>query len=108
MIYQYAARLEITGSQYHIFPIVHVSKLKLVRHFPDRLEPQLVTEGSDRLAFDEALLPEDSGDAPLGEGEFEVERTSGPAGDHVTDVCIATFWCIRRAIKSRRGWMKQT
>ncbi|GMF46596.1 unnamed protein product [Phytophthora fragariaefolia] len=74
MIDRHAARLEIAGSEHHIFPIVHVSKLKLVRHFPDRPETQLVTEGSDRLNFDEGLLPEDSWDAPLGEGEFEVEK----------------------------------
>ncbi|GMF33271.1 unnamed protein product [Phytophthora fragariaefolia] len=60
MIDRYAARLEIAGSEYHIFPIVYVSKLKLVRHFPDRPETQLVTEASDRLDSDEALLPEDS------------------------------------------------
>ncbi|GMF22418.1 unnamed protein product [Phytophthora fragariaefolia] len=76
MIDRYAARLEIAGSEYHIFPIVHVSKLRLARHFPDRPETQLVTEGSDRLDFDEALLPEDSWDAPLGEGEFEVEKVA--------------------------------
>ncbi|GMF29830.1 unnamed protein product [Phytophthora fragariaefolia] len=74
MIDRYTARLEIAGSEYHIFPIVHVSKLRLLRHFPDRPETQLVTEGSDRQDFDEALLPEDNWDAPLGEGEFEVEK----------------------------------
>ncbi|GMF48926.1 unnamed protein product [Phytophthora fragariaefolia] len=74
IIDRHAARLEIAGSEYHIFPIVHVLKLKLVRHFPDRPEMLLVTAGSDRIDFDEALLPEDSWDAPLGECEFEVEK----------------------------------
>ncbi|GMF48941.1 unnamed protein product [Phytophthora fragariaefolia] len=74
MIDRYASRLKNAGSEYHIFPIVHVLKLRSVRHFPGRPETQLVTEGSNRLDFDEALLPEDSWDAPLGEGAFEVEK----------------------------------
>ncbi|GMF46058.1 unnamed protein product [Phytophthora fragariaefolia] len=69
MIDRYAARLEIAGSEYHIFPIVPMSKRKSV---PPATQP--VTEGSDCLDFDEALLPEASLDAPLGEGELEVER----------------------------------
>jgi hypothetical protein len=74
MINGYAARLEIAGSEYHIFPVVHVSKLKLVRMFPDRPDVATTIGESDRVDFDEALLPEDSWEGPLGEGEFEVER----------------------------------
>ena len=32
----HAARLEIAGTPYQGFPVVHVSKLKLARMFPDR------------------------------------------------------------------------
>uniref|UniRef100_H3H6A1 Integrase catalytic domain-containing protein n=1 Tax=Phytophthora ramorum TaxID=164328 RepID=H3H6A1_PHYRM len=74
MIGDHAARLEIAGSEYRIFPIVHVSKLKLVRRFPDRPDASLLVAKSDRLDFDEALLPEDSWETPLDEGEFEVEK----------------------------------
>uniref|UniRef100_H3H8G3 Integrase catalytic domain-containing protein n=1 Tax=Phytophthora ramorum TaxID=164328 RepID=H3H8G3_PHYRM len=73
MIGDHAARLEIAGSEYRIFPIVHVSKLKFVRRFPDRPDAPLLVAESDRLDFDEALLPEDSWETPLDEGEFEVE-----------------------------------
>jgi len=62
------------GSDYHIFPVVHVSKLKLVRTFPDRPDVSIPVDESDRVDFDEALLPEDSWEGPLGEDEFEVER----------------------------------
>ncbi|OWY94083.1 hypothetical protein PHMEG_00036289, partial [Phytophthora megakarya] len=33
---EYAVNLEIAGSAYNIFPIVHVAKIKPVREFPDR------------------------------------------------------------------------
>ncbi|POM76973.1 Hypothetical protein PHPALM_5727 [Phytophthora palmivora] len=33
---EHAVRLEIAGSGYHIFPMVHVNKLKLVKEYPDR------------------------------------------------------------------------
>ncbi|GMF41751.1 unnamed protein product [Phytophthora fragariaefolia] len=58
----------------HLFPIVDVSKLKLVRRFPDRPHVELVTDGVDRLDFDEALLPEDSWESALAEDELEVEQ----------------------------------
>ncbi|ETO64085.1 hypothetical protein F444_18333, partial [Phytophthora nicotianae P1976] len=72
----HAVRLEIAGSDYHVFSVVHVSKLKLVRRFPDRPNVRLMTQDRDRLDFDEGLLPEDSWDTELDEGEYEVERTS--------------------------------
>ncbi|OWZ02630.1 hypothetical protein PHMEG_00025776 [Phytophthora megakarya] len=84
LIGNHAARLKTAGSGYRIFPIVHLSKLKPVRTFPDR--PKVVlntedgdrvvlnTEDDDRVDFDEELLPDDSWDTPLDEDEFEVER----------------------------------
>jgi hypothetical protein len=74
IINDYAARLEIAGSEYHIFPVVHVSKLKFVRRFPDRPDTLITVDEPDRVDFDEALLPEDSWEGPLGEDEFEVKR----------------------------------
>ncbi|OWY93793.1 reverse transcriptase [Phytophthora megakarya] len=43
---EYAVKLEIAGSAYHIFPIVHVAKIKPVREFPDRpvLDPRSRSE----------------------------------------------------------------
>ncbi|KAE9338881.1 hypothetical protein PF008_g11843 [Phytophthora fragariae] len=70
----HAARLETAGTEYRLFPVVHVSKLKLVRQFPDRPGTELMVDEADRLDFDEALLPEDSWSTPLGEDEYEVER----------------------------------
>ncbi|GMF20123.1 unnamed protein product [Phytophthora fragariaefolia] len=74
MVADDAAIIEIAGSEYRLFPIVHVSKLKLVRRFPDRPHVERVTDGVDRLDFDEALLPEDSWESTLAEDEFEVEQ----------------------------------
>lgn len=59
-INDFTIKLEITGSGYHLFPIVHVSNLKLVKAFPDRPKIMLNVEGGDRLDLDEALLPENS------------------------------------------------
>ncbi|GMF31592.1 unnamed protein product [Phytophthora fragariaefolia] len=70
----HAVRREIAGTEYRQFPIVHTSKLKPVRNFPDRPEVPLVIEDQDRFDFDEALLPEASWDTSLAEGEYEVER----------------------------------
>ncbi|KAE8908347.1 hypothetical protein PF003_g7810 [Phytophthora fragariae] len=74
MVDDHAARLETAGTEYRLFPAVHVSKLKLVRQFPDRPGTELTVDEADRLDFDEALLPEDSWTTLLGEDEYEVER----------------------------------
>ncbi|OWZ15402.1 LOW QUALITY PROTEIN: reverse transcriptase [Phytophthora megakarya] len=57
---EYAVKLEIAGFAYNIFPVVHVSKIKPVREFPDRPVIRLTTQDQDRLDFDEALFPGDS------------------------------------------------
>jgi hypothetical protein len=77
LISNHAARLEIAGSEYSIFPIVHLSKLKLVRSFPDRPKVQLVDPKVDRFDFDEAILPVDSWETALDDDEYEVERIAG-------------------------------
>ncbi|OWY93930.1 reverse transcriptase [Phytophthora megakarya] len=65
---KYAVRLEGAGSTYSIFPVVHVSNIKLVKY----------SQGSeeDRVDFDEALLPEDSWIQDRDPDEYEVERIS--------------------------------
>ncbi|OWZ14642.1 LOW QUALITY PROTEIN: hypothetical protein PHMEG_00011840 [Phytophthora megakarya] len=40
-INEFSVKLEITRTGYQIFPVVHVSKLKLVKDFPDRLRVEL-------------------------------------------------------------------
>ncbi|OWZ00705.1 hypothetical protein PHMEG_00028049 [Phytophthora megakarya] len=74
LIGDHAARMETSGTEYSIFPVVHLSKLKLVKAFPDRTTCTLLIDEGARVDFDEALLPEDSWETPLGEDEFEVER----------------------------------
>ena len=56
----HAVKLDIAGTPYRLFPIVHVSKLKLVRVFPERPTGSLIVDEASRLDSDEALLLEDS------------------------------------------------
>ncbi|KAE9272304.1 hypothetical protein PR003_g30245 [Phytophthora rubi] len=65
---------ETAGTEYRLFPVVHISKLKLVRTFPDRPTARLLDERSERVDLDEALLPEDSWTRDLDEYEYEVEK----------------------------------
>ncbi|KAG2796867.1 hypothetical protein PC111_g21536 [Phytophthora cactorum] len=46
--------------EYRLFPTVHVSKLKLVKAYPDRPAATLANAGMDLVDFDESLLPEDN------------------------------------------------
>ncbi|POM59125.1 Hypothetical protein PHPALM_36136 [Phytophthora palmivora] len=46
---EHAVKLEIAGSGYHIFPMVHVNKLKLVKEYPDRPLMRLNVESQDHL-----------------------------------------------------------
>ena len=70
----HAVRLIIAGTPYKVFPVVHVSKLRLVRLFPYRPRERLRVNKADRVDFDEALLPEDSWIRDLVEDEFKMER----------------------------------
>ncbi|POM71031.1 Reverse transcriptase [Phytophthora palmivora] len=74
VIGDYAARLEVAGTGHRISPIVHLSKLKSVRTFPDRPKTMLTTDEADRVDFNEAFLPEDSWERPLDADEYEVEE----------------------------------
>ena len=49
---------------------MHISKLKLVRKFRDRPIARLQVEVTERLDFDGALIPEDSWEGNLAEGEY--------------------------------------
>ena len=56
----HAVKLDIAGTPYRLFPIVHVSNLKLVRVFPERPTGGLNVDEATRSDLDEALVPEDS------------------------------------------------
>ncbi|ETL24393.1 hypothetical protein L916_21593 [Phytophthora nicotianae] len=71
---RHAVRLETAGTEYQLFPIVHVSKLKLVKSYPERPTSTPTNREADRVDFDEGLLPEDSWERELEEDEYEVER----------------------------------
>ena len=53
----HAARLEIEVTPYQVFLVVYMSKLKVVRLFPDRPMERLRVSEADRVDFDESLLP---------------------------------------------------
>ncbi|OWY92093.1 hypothetical protein PHMEG_00039046 [Phytophthora megakarya] len=75
LVSAYAVRLETHGTPYQLFPIVHVSKLKLVREFLSRPELRLTVHADERFDFDEEHLPEDSWEArDADEGVYEVEE----------------------------------
>ncbi|KAJ8531797.1 hypothetical protein ON010_g14165 [Phytophthora cinnamomi] len=71
---EYAMRIQTTGIDCRLFPVVHVSKLKPVRIFPDRPQIHLAEDVTDRFDFNEALLPEDSWIQDLDGNEYEVEK----------------------------------
>ncbi|POM64548.1 Reverse transcriptase, partial [Phytophthora palmivora] len=71
---EHAVKLEITGSGYHVFPVVHVTKLKLVKEYPDRPLMRLTVGSQDRLDFGEDLLPGDSWIQDRDPDEYEVEK----------------------------------
>ncbi|KAG2845997.1 hypothetical protein PC113_g1899 [Phytophthora cactorum] len=62
------------GTEYRLFPTVHLSKLKLVKAYLDRPAATLTNDGIDRDDFDENLLAEESWEGEQDDNEFEVER----------------------------------
>ena len=74
LVGDHAARLEIRGTEYRLFPIVHISKLKKVREFHDRSSKALAMDRGYWVDFDECLLPEDSWVRELEEGEYELKK----------------------------------
>ncbi|OWZ06171.1 reverse transcriptase, partial [Phytophthora megakarya] len=89
--------------EYRIFPVVHLSKLKLVRAFPDRPTCTLLVEEGDRVDFDEALLAEDSWETPLGEDEFEVEWIADLDAARDMAAYTESSKCFGKAIANPRG-----
>ncbi|KAG2759361.1 hypothetical protein PC129_g20486 [Phytophthora cactorum] len=81
---EHAVRLETGGTEYRLFPVVHVSKLKLVKEYPDRPRARITVNDSDRVDFDEILLPEDSGTPDLGQDQFEIEKITDMRSDKRT------------------------
>ncbi|KAG2842821.1 hypothetical protein PC129_g4803 [Phytophthora cactorum] len=71
---RHAVRLETAGTEYRLFPTVHLSKLKLVKAYLDRPAATLTNDGIDRDDFDENLLAEESWEGEQDDNEFEVER----------------------------------
>ena len=61
------------GTPYRLFPLVYISKLKLVRHFPGRSVGRLDVEETEGVDFPEALLPEGSWEGNLAKGGYGVD-----------------------------------
>ncbi|OWY99261.1 LOW QUALITY PROTEIN: reverse transcriptase [Phytophthora megakarya] len=99
---EYAVKLEVAGSTYSIFPVVHVSKIKLVKVFPDRPVARLNGSEGDRVDFDEALLLEDSWIQERDPDEYKVERISDDGERGMTE-SIENFWYIGVDMKIRPG-----
>ncbi|ETL24218.1 hypothetical protein L916_21769 [Phytophthora nicotianae] len=78
---RHAVRLETAGTEYRLFPIIHVSKLKLVKCYAERPTSTLTNREADRVDFDEGLLPEGSWERELEENEYEVERITDKGYD---------------------------
>ncbi|OWZ09084.1 hypothetical protein PHMEG_00018269 [Phytophthora megakarya] len=73
---EFAYELELPDrGGYRFYPVVHVSRLKMVDEFGDRPSTCLTQDVDEatRQEFDEELLPEDSREPDHVAGEFEVE-----------------------------------
>ncbi|OWZ01118.1 hypothetical protein PHMEG_00027562, partial [Phytophthora megakarya] len=109
-ITEFSVKLEIAGTGYQIFPVVHLSKLKLVKDFPDRPRVELtrwmkrIDSISMRSCFRRTAGSQASG-PDLGYAEWEEDaiwsdlpRIPDPAGEvreeHISFVQI-TFGEIR-------------
>ncbi|GMF33056.1 unnamed protein product [Phytophthora fragariaefolia] len=101
---EFAVRIEVAGTEYRLFPVVHVSKLKVLKNFPDRPQIQLNPDVTCRLDFDESLLPEDSWIQDLGEDEFKVEKITDMGTGRRTRYGM-NFWYIGGDMRIHRGWM---
>ena len=70
----HATRFEIVNTHFQVFPVMHVSKVKLIQMFPDLpMERRSVNE-EGRVDFDKALLPGDSMVGDLAEDEYKVKK----------------------------------
>ena len=67
---EFAYKLKVDNREARLYPVVHVSRLKLFISPTTRPRDSMEVQGE----FDEALLPEDSWEADQEAGEFEVEE----------------------------------
>ena len=72
----HAVKLETAGTPYRLFPMIHVSELKLVRMFPKRPTSRLDVDEESQFDFDEALLPEDIWEGDLVQTNLKLIRLS--------------------------------
>ena len=70
-----AVRLEIAGTPYRLFQVVHISKLKKVKTYPDRPTNALRVTEADQVLFDEAILPEDTWTNDLEDNDTKWRRS---------------------------------
>ncbi|OWZ17368.1 hypothetical protein PHMEG_0008698 [Phytophthora megakarya] len=73
---EFSVKLEIADTGCPTFPVVHLSKLKLFKDFPDRPRIELTVVESDRVDFDEILLPKESWIPDLGPTKWEEDVVS--------------------------------
>ena len=71
----HTCRLDVQGTGYGVYPLVHLSKLKVCKEVYLRPEEELVHPERERYDFDESLLPPDS--FVLEDGVFEVAEVLG-------------------------------
>ena len=102
----HAARLEIAGTLYQDFPVVHVLKLKLDRMFPDRPMERLRVKKTDRVDFNEALLPEVGN---MEEDELKVKRITDIRSGQRTHYGRVHKYSksIENYMTIRHGWTNQ-
>ena len=74
LCWECAVPFNIAGTFDRLFPVVHVSELKRVRIFPDRLINRLRVKETGRADFNGAILPENIWKTELDTNEFEVEK----------------------------------
>ncbi|OWZ03159.1 reverse transcriptase [Phytophthora megakarya] len=88
-INEFTIKLEIAGTGYPIFPVVHVD-------FPDRPRVEFTVHESDRFDFDEVLLPEDSWVPDPRTDDYEGERISDVRSGKKERFgrVYRNFWCI--------------
>ncbi|POM57809.1 Reverse transcriptase [Phytophthora palmivora] len=93
LVEEHAVRLEIAGTEYRLFPVVHVSKIK------PRPKTRLTIQDQDPFDFDEALLPEDSWIRDLDTDEYEVEkiidmRSGSARGMDTKSISTVELYCM--------------
>ena len=69
---EHAVRLEVQGTPYRLFPLVHISKFNWYEVFLTDLLHGWRWKKNERVDFDEALLPDNSWKGNLAEEEYEV------------------------------------